>query len=402
MRAVPVSDAERIHQLDAIRGFALFGIFLVNMPTFLHPMLFLPVDGLPYNHSILDEWIRILFHMFVQTKFYTIFSFLFGAGFHLFMSRAEKKNLPVKPMYLRRITVLFLMGMVHLIFLWYGDILHTYALSGIMLLLFYKREEQTIRKWAWSLLLVLQLLYGLVLFIPSDPSTIDSSSQAIASKAVEVYTQGSWMEWLQFRIAYELPIVGANEFLAVFSVFPLFLFGFSAAKRGVFVSGDTNRPAIKRVWWSTLLLSLVFVTMIPLVQTGLVQFPAPKDVAMLVFVGWSGLTLCAFYICSFLLLYNNQRWRNWLQHLEPVGRMALTNYLAQTVITVVIVWVLGLYGALHLSSGLFLCLLIFPLQIVASRWWLTRYQFGPVEWFWRCMTYARYIPMKRKEGNYEI
>jgi len=184
VRATPVSEAERIHQLDAIRGFALFGIFLVNMPTFSHPMLFLPALGLPADHTLFDEWIRILLHMFVQTKFYTIFSFLFGAGFYLFMSRAEKKSLPMKPMYLRRITILFLLGMTHLFFLWYGDILHTYALTGIMLLLFYKRADKTIRKWAWSLLLALQLLYGLVLFIPADPSSVENSSQAIANKAI--------------------------------------------------------------------------------------------------------------------------------------------------------------------------------------------------------------------------
>ena len=402
MRGTPVLEADRIHQLDGIRGFALFGILLVNMPTFLHPILFLPPNGLPYDHSISDAWIRLLFDMFVQTKFYTIFSFLFGAGFYLFMSRAEQKGMPMNSMFLRRITVLFLLGAIHLVFFWYGDILHTYAIAGMLLLLFYKRTDKTIRNWAWSLLIMVQAMYALLLFIPSDPSVVGSDSHALAQRAVAAYSSGNWGEWMQFRIAHELPIVASNEILAILTVFPLFLFGLLATRRGVFSANGQNLDAIKRVWWMTLLLSFVFVALIPLVKNGYVQFLAPDNVAVLVFVNWSGLTLSAFYICSFLFLYEKGAFQKGMRHLEAVGRMALSNYLAQTIVTLVLVAVFNMYGSLSLLVGLVYCLLLFPLQIVVSKWWMTHYQFGPAEWLWRCLTYARVMPMKRNGGNHEI
>ncbi|MGG4498862.1 DUF418 domain-containing protein [Brevibacillus reuszeri] len=402
MRGTPVLEADRIHQLDGIRGFALFGILLVNMPTFLHPVLFLPANGLAFEHSTLDEWIRLFFDMFVQTKFYTIFSFLFGAGFYLFMNRAEQKGLPMNAMFLRRISVLFLLGVIHLGLFWYGDILHTYAIAGNFLLFFNKGTDKTIRNWAWSLLMLIQLLYALLLFIPSDPSVVGSESHAIAQKAVAAYSSGSWGEWIQFRFAFEFPIVASNEFLAILTVLPLFLFGLLAARRGVFTADGKHRTAFRRMWWVTLILSIVLISMIPLVKKGIVQFPAPDHVASIVFVGWSGLTLSVFYICSFILLYEKAAFHKGLRHLEAVGRMALSNYLGQTIVTVGLVMVFKLYGTLSLGVGLIYCLVLFSLQILASKWWLSHYQFGPVEWLWRCLTYARWMPMKRNGGNYEI
>lgn len=400
VNATPVSEAERIHLLDAIRGFGLIGIFLVNMPTFLHPVLFLPQDGLPYDYSRSDEWVRLLFNMFVQTKFYTIFSFLFGTGFFLFMKRAEEKALPMRRLFTRRLTVLLIFGLAHIAFFWYGDILHTYALTGFILLLFYRISEKTVRRWAWSLLIVMQLLYGITLFIPADPSMQGiKGSPALVQTAIDVYNTGTWMEWMQFRFTHEFPILVANEFFAVLSVLPLFLFGYSVARMGVLANPSEYRKSIKRVWWWTLLASIPLVGMIPMLQGGIVTLPAHASLATMVFVGWSGLTLCGFYICSFLLLFENNRWRKLLSHLEPLGRMALSNYLTQTILSVVLVRCFQIYGSASLATGLFICLVILALQVVSSRWWLSRYRFGPVEWVWRCLTYAKRVPMKRNGGT---
>lgn len=398
MNAAPVSEGDRIHQLDAIRGFALFGIFLVNMPTFLQPALFLPENGLPVEHSSLDEWIRLVFNMFVQTKFYTIFSILFGAGFYLFMSRAEQKGGAARLLYVRRLIGLLLFGLAHLFFLWYGDILHTYALTGLFLLFFYRVSEKNIRRWAWTLLFSLQMLYALTLLIPEDPAnSVTNASPVLVEQANEVYNFGTWMEWVSFRIANELPLLLSNEWFAIWSVLPLFLFGLTLARRDVFYQTDRYLASTKKVWWVTLVLSGVLVAMIPLLQYGIVHFPAPALISVQVFVGWSGLALCAFYICSLLLLYETRRGRDILKHLEPVGRMALTNYLGQTVISVTIARVCHLYGEAGMGVGLLICLIVFPLQIAASKWWLSRYRYGPAEWVWRCFTYASVMPMKRSE-----
>jgi len=232
---LPVSEGDRIHQLDVIRGFALLGIVLVNMPTFLHPMLFLPADALPIQHTRADEWLRLFFNMFIQTKFYTIFSVLFGAGFFLFMHRAEQKGLPIRRLFARRLWVLLGFGMLHLIFLWYGDILHTYALAGGILLWFYRKNRKTVHAWAWFLLIFYQGLMTLLLFLPSDPASKQMEVKAgLTETALQVYNEGSWSQWMEFRLSYELPYVISNELFAVITVLPLFLFGFSLARQGLF------------------------------------------------------------------------------------------------------------------------------------------------------------------------
>ncbi|MBW5467142.1 DUF418 domain-containing protein [Brevibacillus formosus] len=401
MKVAPVSEGERIRQLDGIRGFALLGILLVNMPSFLYPIMFLPDAGMVNTHSEMDGWIRLLFNMFVQTKFYTIFSFLFGVGFFLFMHRVESKQLPYQSLFTRRLVVLLIFGMTHLVFLWYGDILHTYALAGFLLLLFYHRQEKTIKRWAWTLLIGMQALSAMMLTVPEDLVSMPDQTPLI-QKAVDAYTNGSIIERLQFRVGYEIPVVLSFEFYVILSVFPLFLFGFLAAKRGVFERTEEFIPAIRRIWWLALGLSVVLVPMIPLVQFGIVKFPASISIAVQTFVTWSGLSLCAFYITSLLLLYRKEGGKRMLKHLEPVGRMALSNYLSQTIITVMVVRVGNLYGTLELALGLVFSLVIFTAQIFVSRWWLTKFQFGPAEWLWRCLTYGKLVPMRRKGGSHAI
>jgi len=400
VKAAPVSEAQRIRQLDGIRGFALFGIFLVNMPTFLQPALFLPGSGLPAAHSLLDEWIRLFFNLFVQTKFYTIFSFLFGASFYLFMSRAERKGFPMRRLYVRRLVALFVFGASHLLFLWYGDILHSYALAGFFLLLFYRMDDAGVQRWAWSLLICMQILYGLTLFTAADPdASVSTVDTALIDQAKEAYNYGNWHQWMQFRLAHELPQVVENEWFVIWSVLPLFLFGFSLARQGLFRDVQRYVPVIRRVWWGVLGASIALVSMIPLLQYGVVSFPAPRDTAVQVFVEWSGLALCTFYICSLLLLYEKERRPRLLKHLESVGRMALTHYLAQTVVSVLLARVFHLYGEAGMAVGVVLCLLIFPLQIAFSTWWLARYWYGPAEWVWRTLTYGSRIPMRKAKGT---
>lgn len=391
MTVSPVSERERIDSLDVIRGFALFGILLVNMPTYLHPSLFLPANGLPAGHTPLDEAIRLFLDMFVQTKFYTIFSFLFGAGFYLFMHRAQQKGVPVQPLFLRRMLLLLLMGLLHLYLFWYGDILHTYAIAGLILMLFYNSSKRTVHRWAWSLIILLQGAMAATLFIPGGSA--EANQSRLAEQAIEVYNRGSWSEWLGFRWLYEIPEVLGNEVFALLSVLPLFLFGFSAAREGVFTKADACETSIRRIWRLSLVISIPLVAMIPLLKYGMIRFPASPEMAALVFVNWSGLSLCAFYICSLLLL--QKKGTRLLKGLAAVGRMSLTHYLLQTVVFVAIVRIFSLYGSVSLTTGLLASIFLFLCQAEASRWWFSLFAFGPMEWVWRCCTYAKIFPLRK-------
>lgn len=396
MQASPTPPAERIRELDVIRGVALFGIFLVNISGFLLPELLMAnAQRLPENAGAVDVGLRMVLDMFVQTKFYTIFSFLFGAGFFLFISRLEQKGEAVVGKYLRRLFVLLVFGLIHLVF-WFGDILHSYALAGVFLLLFYRRSPAVIRRWAIVLLALLQIPMGLALLVPDDGQMSRTVyDDQLARQAIEVYQNGGWQEWLSFRIQYELPILASNEWLVVLSVLPLFLLGLYAAKIGLFHRPEQHLPAVRRYWRVSFLIGMPLSAMIPLVHFDIISLPASSEMARLVFVQWSGLALFVFYITSILLLMRKEKGRERLAFLEPVGRMALTNYAAQTLLCVTIIDLFHLYGRTPLWAGLLFCLVILPLQALGSRWWLARYRFGPVEWLWRCLTYGAWQPLKR-------
>ena len=132
-----ISQGERIHSIDIIRGIAVLGIFLVNWP------IIAGIDSRDLSgvYEGLDSYIRLFYDMFIQTKFYTIFSFLFGLGFYIFMTRAEAKTDRPKTLFVRRLLILLLFGFLHYVLLWDGDILHSYAIAGFFLFLFYKKTS---------------------------------------------------------------------------------------------------------------------------------------------------------------------------------------------------------------------------------------------------------------------
>ena len=215
MKSAPISKQERIITLDIIRGFALLGIFLVNMPAFHSPAFMISHP----DYTGMDYWLDLFLQMFVQTKFYTIFSFLFGLGFYIFMSRAEQKNLHVNRLFSRRLFALLLFGAIHLIFIWYGDILHTYAIAGFLLLLFYKRKTKTLLIWAFSLLFVIHSLLSVQFFIPESTleemaATSNADKESKVEEYVDMYENGNYLEWVSYRFQTEvIPILLEDAFI---------------------------------------------------------------------------------------------------------------------------------------------------------------------------------------------
>ena len=155
----PTRPAERINEIDIIRGLALFGILMVNMSFYKYPVFFeRSPSGYPEGIEWFSAWfIQILF----TSKFYAIFSFLFGLGFFIFMERTLAKGLELVPFYRRRLFALLAFGFIHLVIIWTGDILFTYALVGFILLGFRKMPLKSIRKWIIGLFIIALALNGL-------------------------------------------------------------------------------------------------------------------------------------------------------------------------------------------------------------------------------------------------
>ncbi|BAU29534.1 uncharacterized protein DFP93_11938 [Aneurinibacillus soli] len=395
MEATATSKNERLFSLDSIRGFALLGIFLVNMPAFHSPDFIRQLYTLPEHLSPLDQEIRLFFDLFIQTKFYTIFSFLFGLGFYIFMNRAEQRGNNMYKLFSRRLCILLVFGLAHLIFLWFGDILHLYALVGFLLILFYKRSNATILGWAFGLLILYYGLFSLQLLI--DPASLLASQKAGAKKLVEavrMYQDASYTEWLAYRINTEVLYILDGVLLQIPAILPLFLFGLYAGRRRIFQEPARNQTFVKRVWAVSFLLSVPFTIWAALVHTGFfggTTQPFLQDLT----ISLNGLPLCFFYMSSLVLLLDKQRWQKWLRPLGFTGQMALTNYLMQTVLSLAIIFGFGLFNRMSLTAGLLLCLVLYAGEVWFSSFWLRRFYFGPAEWLWRTLTYGQIQPFRR-------
>ncbi|OEH92869.1 hypothetical protein BFG57_01895 [Bacillus solimangrovi] len=375
---------ERIIALDIIRGFALFGILLVNMPSFSGSDLFL--------YSGIDLNIRLIFDLFIQTKFYTIFSFLFGLGFYIFMKRAESRGENVNRLFTKRLLALLLFGVLHIVFFWDGDILHTYAILGFFLLLFYRRTTKTVLIWT-IVILVGYLLFLVILNVQSGE--INNVEIHALYEKLQAYQSLPYGELLIWRFANEIPPLVGNIPYSI-NIFGMFLLGLYAGKLDIFRNVDTFKKLLKRTQLISFLLSVPTLILMTYIFTHWLEISTMLKSQYFVLMNASGMTLSVFYITSITLLLEKHTWRQLLHPLRYVGQMALTNYLLQTIICFIIFYWFGLFGKVTLWQSLIITIIIYPVQVMTSYMWLRRFQFGPFEWLWRIMTYGKVQQLKKK------
>lgn len=397
-----VDQDVRITELDMIRGLALLGILIANMPLYSSPYLYMNMlDGESWT-STGDRIVKHLIYIFVEYKFISIFSFLFGAGFIIFLQRAEQKGRSGTVLYVRRLSFLLIIGILHGYFIWFGDILLVYAILGFALLAFYRRRLNTLLYWSLGLLLIPALWIaahtfapGLVPWgLPTGPS-VDVAVRLIHDSNA-VYSSGTYAEIFRQRLL-DLPNLQNSSLLTVPLTFAMFLLGAYAWQKDWLRNPKLHTVAIRKLWlWSGCigLLFLVFqLWLYYSVDAGQSGFNNAHWAGTLI----AGPAIGLFYTASLLLLIQKSFWRQLFTPLQDAGRMALTNYLLQSIVCTFLFYSYGLgwYGQIAPSYGLVLSLIIFAAQVWGSRLWLRRYRFGPVEWLWRSLTYGKRQPMKR-------
>jgi uncharacterized protein len=362
-----VLQRNRIHTLDSIRGFALLGIFLVNI-TYMVKQTDDKLVGA-------NKYVQLICDLFIQAKFYPIFSFLFGLGFYLFVSRAQEKQLRYNWLFTKRLLLLFIFGAIHYIFFWTGDILHTYALIGVFLLVFSHRQLKTIKRWAITFFALMHLPVLLSIFadVPEETETSTEPS-SIQERAEEFF---GWM------LVEEL--AGFPEILA------LFLFGLYVGKKGIFHEIDTYRAQLRK--WQVNSLLIGSILSIPII----VGFFKTEAYVSDDYSGWiflSGKAFAVFYITTFMLTKNGR----WKRYFGYVGQMALSNYMIQSFIGVVLLsFLVKQTTTIPLVIQMVIVVLVYIVQIYISKWWLDRYHFGLLEWLWRSGTYGKFQSMKKED-----
>lgn len=355
MQAEPIAKKDRIFSIDIVRGLALFGILLVNLPGFI---LYTEAVNVPAELGI-NAWIRLSYDLFIQTKFFSMFAFLFGLGFYIFMSRAEQKGQKVFRLFSRRLFAMLLIGIIHIL-IWFGDILTVYALLGFLLMPFYRRKPSTILAWAGSLGGVYMLAQGVALV------------QTLGGQ--EVYS---------FVASFQSTLI---------PIYVMFLLGLYAGKRGLIAQIQEHKPFLRKIAAATLAISLPIAAGI--VWTSGVVSGSKLEYVNQILVDLSTLPTALLFLSSLFLVLDREPVQRVLQPFAYTGQMGLTTYLGQTVIVKALIFAFGI-SAMSLSSWFLLALPIYAFQLLFSWLWLNRFERGPMENLWRFMTYGR----KKKNGQ---
>jgi len=388
--AVPVKAKERIEVIDIVRGFALLGIFIVNMFIFSGSSLAVDMWAGP-----LDTLTASFVKLFFAGKFYVMFVFLFGLGFAMFFERAKEKAKRPTLLFYRRLFILIIIGLVHAFFIWSGDVLISYALFGSLLPLFSNRKHKTIIIWAVSIFVVFMLciayddLSRMMAGTYTDMQQLVDNRENIIEKSLRIYGQGTFTEIIALRISETL-LKYKGIFYLFFITFPLLLLGLYVGKIAVFQKIEGNIALIKKTWKWGLVIGLVMSIMKPISKNLMISDPYFfYDLIRngTEFLGNTGLSL--FFLTSIVLLCRNSKWLMKLKPLAYMGRMPLSNYLFQSIVctTIFYNYGLGLYGKVGPALGLVLTTVILTIQISISKYCLKRYQFGPLEWIWKSLTY---------------
>lgn len=392
----PATGSERLPLIDALRGFALAGVLLVNVGAFTLYFFLDTAARAALPTAAFDEVARWLHRALIDRKAITLFSLLFGLGFAMQLRRAEAGGANGLRLFARRLAVLFGIGLVHAVFIWWGDVLLMYAVLGLALILFRHASER--------ILLAAGLIVALVV-----PSLVTPWMDALVAQLPTFETMK----------AQSLPVFGSADYPAVVRqnivlgtwtyaawwddwlfIFGRFLLGFWAGRQGLFYDPAAHRERLARICVGAAVIGAMGTAVelgqpaieeaVPALSSGVGAF------ALRIVARTGPLGLGITYATGFALLFLVPAWRRSLEALAPVGRMALTNYLAQSVAGVAVFYAVGfgLGPGLGYASRLAFAAALFGAEIIFSHWWLARFRFGPVEWLWRSLTYGRLAPIR--------
>jgi uncharacterized protein len=438
---VKVSGDERLPALDLMRGVAILMILPANVASFSTPDMN-PRAG---ADSWADHLVTVLTLFFVDGKFITLLSILFGAGLMIQALRAQAAGRPFGWFYTKRMGALFLIGLAHALLFWWGDILTSYAIVGLGALLLSRLGQRTLLRfiggfllWCYSWLLLFTLLiviFGDVTSTPSEPQPPNAAATAQRNegktkspagqpesdsqrsgaspspedqfeqmgKAIEeyfseenyvrIYRHGAFREMVLNRAIMLACMTALFWLMLGWDILACFLMGIYLLRQGIFHDADTHRPLLRKfIGWG-------LAVGVPFHVAALVAYARNPDGLLSYCLNYFGPLPLALAYLGALTFWSHSGRAEWLQsRLRAVGRLALTNYLMQSVLCGFIFYSygLGLYGQMGRAASFGVVLLIWLAQVVVSPLWLRYFQIGPVEWLWRSLAEGRRRPFLRR------
>lgn len=412
-RAGPIGPKRRILTLDVLRGFALLGILVVHAPVFLQPV-HLQVLGTPDGGTV-DQAVGVLVDTLFEGKFFSLFSLLFGIGLAIQLRRSETSDRPFVPFLVRRMAILGAFGILHVVLIWWGDILTYYALLGLLLIPLRNRPPRRLLELAGAALLVpivsTAVLIGVsrgVLLLPDGPAALQESYDATlagaergAAAAYRIYGGSDPLAMVAQRFQ-DWSLATAGTFLQgiLFVVLAMFLLGLWVGVRGIHEDLFAHVDLLRRIrrWGVLVGAAGTLAWLLARPETRL----QPGGLGLLLstagfVIGTPALALG--YASTLTLALRESAWQTRLAPLAALGRTALSNYLLQSLVmsTLAYGYGFGLYGRLDATESRLIALAIVGVQLPLAVAWTRRFRYGPVEWLWRSLAYGRIQPWRAKE-----
>ena len=399
-------QSKRIEVIDVLRGFTLFGIILVHMTEQYYagqpPEQFANFG----SKSLIDGIVSGFVAIFIQGKFYMIFSFLFGLSFYLQLSKSDG-SLRFVTHFFWRLLILFGIGFIHHLH-YRGDILTIYAMLGLGLLLSYRLPDKYLLILALLLVLnvpsVIVRLIDVIVASPNWQNPFQNVDQDSLLAYFNTVKSGTYFEILKANLAEFLPKFEFQIFYGrIYITMGLFLLGLYAGRKNVFDKIELQKPLFKK------LLKVSLWTLLGCVLFSLAFFGGAQALGIKLsnqtqwLVGGGvfdifNAVFATIYTTGILLLFQKDKWKSRLMHFYAVGRMGLTTYLTQTFFGIMIFFSMGfgLLGEIGSGVAFVIAIGLFIIQIQFSKFWLARFQYGIFEWLWRSLTYLKIQPLKKK------
>lgn len=395
----------RIQVVDALRGFALLGILLIHGKSWF--------DG-----GALPEWVeqinetspihaytKAAVNFLISGKFYTFFSFLFGLSFALMVTRTKLSDSSFLRRFMWRLTVLGLIGFAHNLH-WRGDILLIYAMVGFVLILFRNAPLPLIL--ICSLFLILNLPTRIKhVYTEYAGETLTKAQQDLEQKEFkqqveekyQTFKHGSYAEVARVNF-HDFSVKMYFQFYAghIFITLGFFLLGLYAGRRQLFQRLDEYLPLFRKLmWYSGMAVMILYpLRVLPKVISNpsfIAQYHPIQDLL----VDSSNAAFTILYVSSLTLLFYRHSHYFMVPRLASIGKMALTNYVLQSVFGTLVFYGygLGLIGEIGAAWGVALCIPFFIFQLLLSYWWMEHFRYGPLEWVWRSLTLLKPQPFRR-------
>lgn len=399
----PISSVNRIDYIDLIRGIAVFGILIANLRWF---SLYVPGKQGLFVYPEIDKTVWLLQNIFIEGKFYSIFSLLFGWGIAIQIKRSKTADIATAKFIRRRLGFMLLLGGFHLFFLWEGDIVFLYGLVGFVLLAMRKLSNKTLLLTGIGLLLSPALLYLFKMHLPwlNWPSDVlgklgeqiyqlfgfvnqdASRNDALRTSSLINLLRINWGD-VPYRFSYLFFVSRIPKVLGAMLV-------------GLVIGRTEFYPNLmkhkNKLIWVSILGLLVFIPLNYVLFHFLENSDAyyalqPAGLYYSMVYALTVFPLALVYMITFALLFENKRIHKLLKPILAIGKMAFTNYIMHSLIGIAIFYGLG-FGLMEQFGPLawtVLGVLIFTVQILYSNIWLKYFKFGPIEWIWRSLTYGK-------------